>query len=87
MTNAHKVQDRLYEIRPPGPARRLATQKVREQPYKKINLAVQIAARHNFFSQMASIYVMNCFIGMQVGIDPRFSHLGGEIVSHYTTDA
>ena len=50
-------------------------------------LAAQIAARHNIFPQMAlyMIYVMNLFGAG--GNRSRVSHLGGEIVSHNTTEA
>ena len=44
----------LYE-----PARKLTTQKVWEQPCKKIKPAAQIAARRNIFSLDGAIYVMN----------------------------
>ena len=47
--------------------------------------AAQIAAKHNIFSRMAP-YMSWIFLVL-VGIDPGVSHLGGEIVSHNTTDA
>ena len=47
--------------------------------------AAQIAAKHNIFSCMAS-YMSWIFLVL-VGIDPGVSRLGGEIVSHNTTDA
>ena len=47
--------------------------------------AAQIAAKHNIIPQMAP-YMSWIFLVL-VGIDPGVSHLGGEIVSHNTTDA
>ena len=47
--------------------------------------AAQIAAKHNIFSRMAP-YMSWIFLVL-VGIDPGVSRLGGEIVSHNTTDA
>ena len=47
--------------------------------------AAQIAAKHNIFSRMAP-YMSWIFLVL-VGIDPRVFRLGGEIVSHNTTDA
>ena len=47
--------------------------------------AAQIAAKHNISSQMAP-YIPRIFLVL-VGIDPGVSRLGGEIVSHDTTDA
>ena len=47
--------------------------------------AAQIAAKHNIFPQMAPY--MLCIFLVLVGIDPRVSRLGSEIVSHNTTDA
>ena len=48
--------------------------------------AAQIAARHNFFAQMAP-YMSWIFLLLVGIIDPEVSRLGGEIVSHNTTDA
>ena len=48
-------------------------------------LAAQIAAKHNNLSRMAP-YMSWIFLVL-VGIDPGVSRLGGEIVSHNTTDA
>ena len=45
----------------------------------------QIAAKHNIIPQNAP-YMSWIFLVL-VGIDPGVSHLGGEIVSHNTTDA
>ena len=47
--------------------------------------AAQIAAEHNVFSRMAP-YMSWIFLVL-VGIDHGVSRLGGEIVSHNTTDA
>ena len=47
--------------------------------------AAQIAAELNIFPQMAP-YMSFIFLVL-VGIDPGISRLGGEIVSHNTTDA
>ena len=47
-------------------------------------LAAQIAARHNIFSQLASY--MSCIFLVLVGIDPGSSRLGGELVCHNTAD-
>ena len=47
--------------------------------------AVQIAAKHSFFPQMMP-YMSWIFLVL-VGIDPGVSRLGGEIVSHNTTNA
>ena len=47
--------------------------------------AAQIAAKHNIFPQMASFMSWNFLVW--VGIDPGVSLLGGEIVSHNSTDA
>ena len=47
--------------------------------------AARIAAKHNIISQMAP-YMSWIFLVL-VGVDPEVSHLGGEIVSHNTTDA
>ena len=47
--------------------------------------AAQIAAKHNIFSCMEP-YMSWIFLVL-VGIDPGVSRLGGEIVSHNTTDA
>ena len=46
--------------------------------------AAQIAAKHNIIPQMAP-YMSWIFLVL-VGIDPGVSHLGGEIVSHNTTE-
>ena len=46
--------------------------------------AAQIAAEHSIISQMAP-YMSWIFLVL-VGIDPGVSRLGGEIVSHNTTD-
>ena len=47
-------------------------------------LAAQIAAEHNIFPQMALF--MSWIFLVLMGIDPGVSLLGGEIVSHNTTD-
>ena len=46
--------------------------------------AIQIAAKHSIFSRM--VPYMSWIFLVLVGIDPGVSRLGGEIVSHYTTD-
>ena len=47
--------------------------------------AAQIAANHSIFPQM--VPYMSWIFLVLVGIDPGVSRLGGEIVSHNTTDA
>ena len=73
---------RLYEIWPTRQANYtigLGTTMQENQP------AAQIAVKHSFFPQMAP-YMSRIFLVL-VGIDPGVSRLGGETVSHNTTDA
>ena len=87
VTNAHKLQSKVQVIR------NTAYQSSMQASYmigsgttiQENQPAVQIAARHNIFSHMAP-YISWIFL-VQLGIDPGISHLGGKIVSHYTTDA
>ena len=49
--------------------------------------AAQIAAKHNIFSSDGAIYVMNLLGAGGNQSRGLLSRLGGEIVSHNTTDA
>ena len=87
MTDAHKLQSKVQVIR--NTAYRPSTQASftvgSGTTMQENQLAAQIAAEHNIFPQMAP-YMSWIFL-VQLGIDPGVSRLGGEIVSHYTTDA
>ena len=73
---------RLYEIRPSTQASYMMGSGTTMQANQQ---AAQIAAEHNIFPQMTPY--MSCTVLVLVGIDPGVSRLGGEIVSHNTTDA
>ena len=76
---------RLYEIRPTGPARRLATRYVLERPRKKINRQRKLQLNTLYF--LAWRHIMSWIYLVLVEIDPGVSRLGGEIASHNTTGA
>ena len=76
---------KLYEIRPTGTARRLATQWVQEQPCKKINRKRKLQL--NTVSLLRWRHICHESFRCWWESIPGSSHLGGEIVSHNTTDA
>ena len=73
---------KIYEIRPTMQASYTIGSGTTMQENQR---AAQIAAKHSIFPQMAPY--MSWIFKVLVGIDPGVSHLGGEIVSHNTTDA
>ena len=71
---------RLYEIRPIGPTRRLATWYIGSRTTIQENQpAAQIAARHNIFFQNQMEPYMSWIFLVLAGIYPGFTSLGGEI--------
>ena len=82
---------RLYEIRPTGTARRLATRWVREWPCKQINMQRKLQLNTISFLRWRHICHVSfwCWwesIPGSLAWEARY-RLGGEIVSHNTTDA